>query len=374
MKKRILKIAVALVLVMATVLCFASCGNTAAKVDDAKSASGSFDGITWSYDEKTYTLTVGGSGAINFASADKAAWSAVRHSVKTVKFSGDGITEIGDYAFYYMPALTEVDIPDTVTRLGKYAFAFCSSLKSISGQLPVGLLSIGEGCFESCIAFEAVSVPSTVKSIGARAFAHCAALKTVDVSASLSKIEKWTFKGCSKIESLTMFEGNKGIEVDAQAFEGASKSFGDVVFNKSQDGKVTVTVKYVYENGSEAKTDHVEEFVKNARYDIGSPTIDGYTADKAVVSGYATEDVTVTVTYKENAVEQAPETEPADTTPETEAEKPKSKLGSIIAIVIMAIIILGIVGLVIFMVVSDKKKAGNNSAKPANKNNSKKRR
>lgn len=376
MKKTILKAALALILVCATVFCFASCGNSAAKVDEAESADGSFDGIDWEYDSKTQTLTIEGSGAINFDSADDADWKEVRHSVQEIEFDTNEITEIGDYAFYYMPELTEIEIPESVTRLGDYAFAFCSSLESIDGQLPMGLESIGEGCFESCIALETINVPSSVKSIGARAFAHCAALEVVDISASLSSIEKWTFKGCSALDSLTLHESNKEIAVDDAAFEDCEIDFSDVEFSASKDGKVMLTVKYVYEDGTEAGENYTEELTKNAHYEVGSPAIDGYTADPAVAEGYATKDTEITVTYKK-VVEAEEETEAGEEAAEeeTEAEEPKSKVGNIIAIVIMVVVIVAIIGLVIFMVISDKKNAakGNGARSAKNGKNDKKK-
>lgn len=368
MKKTIFKAALALILVCAAVFCFASCGNSAAKVDKAESADGSFDGIDWEYDSKTQTLTIEGSGAINFDSADDADWKEVRHSVQEIEFDTDEITEIGDYAFYYMPELTEIEIPEGVERLGDYAFAFCSSLESIDGQLPLGLESIGEGCFESCIALETINVPSSVKSIGARAFAHCASLEAVDISAELSAIEKWTFKGCSALESLTLHESNKDITVDEAAFEDCELDFSDAEFSALQDGKVMLTVKYVYEDGTEAGDTYTEELTKNAHYEIGTPDKEGYTADPAVVEGYVTKDTEITVTYKK-IVDTEEETEADEAVAEEESEEePKSKVGNIIAIVIMVVVIVAIIGLVIFMVISDKKNAAKGNGARSSKN------
>ena len=110
MKKRIFKIALAAILILSTVLCFAACGT--AKVADADDAEGSIEGtdISWEYDKDDKLLTVEGTGAIpDFESSESVAWYAVRHSVEEIEIS-EGITAIGDHAFYFCPELKEVSI------------------------------------------------------------------------------------------------------------------------------------------------------------------------------------------------------------------------------------------------------------------------
>ena len=59
----------------------------------------------------------------------------------------------------------------------------------------------------------------------------------------------------------------------------------------------TLTIKYVYEDGSTASSDYVKEYKAGERYDVSSPEIAGYTANKEKVSGTIASDVTKTVTY-----------------------------------------------------------------------------
>ena len=59
-----------------------------------------------------------------------------------------------------------------------------------------------------------------------------------------------------------------------------------------------LTIKYVYEDGSEAATSHSSTLTVGNTYSVNSPTINGYTADTTVVSGtMPAENVEVTVTY-----------------------------------------------------------------------------
>ncbi len=60
----------------------------------------------------------------------------------------------------------------------------------------------------------------------------------------------------------------------------------------------TLTVNYRYENGSQAAQPVTRSLTAGSSYEITSPAIEGYTADKPVVSGtIPAEDLTVTVTY-----------------------------------------------------------------------------
>lgn len=60
----------------------------------------------------------------------------------------------------------------------------------------------------------------------------------------------------------------------------------------------TLTIQYLYADGSTAAADYVESHVPGTEYSVTSPKISGYTVDKETVSGsMPAEDVTETVTY-----------------------------------------------------------------------------
>lgn len=63
----------------------------------------------------------------------------------------------------------------------------------------------------------------------------------------------------------------------------------------------TLTINYVYRDGSKAAESHIETILYGKDYSVTSPKISGYTADKLVVSGTMPADNrTVTVTYTKN--------------------------------------------------------------------------
>lgn len=55
-------------------------------------------------------------------------WYEYKYSITKVVF-GEGVTSIGDYAFFGCSGLTSVEIPDTVETMGMQAFANCTSLR-----------------------------------------------------------------------------------------------------------------------------------------------------------------------------------------------------------------------------------------------------
>lgn len=60
----------------------------------------------------------------------------------------------------------------------------------------------------------------------------------------------------------------------------------------------TLTIHYLYADGSTAAADHVESLMQGTEYSVTSPVISGYTVDKEIVSGtMPAENVTETVTY-----------------------------------------------------------------------------
>ena len=89
------------------------------------------------------------------------------------------VTSIGEFAFYYCPELTGVDIPDAVTSIGMCAFNYCDLLGNVN--LPSSLVSIGSGAFGRCPAMTSVFIPKSVTSIGQGAFSQCPGLESIQV-------------------------------------------------------------------------------------------------------------------------------------------------------------------------------------------------
>ena len=107
---------------------------------------------------------------------------------------GNGVTDIGRWAFAYCYNLTSVTIPDSVTSIGFEAFYRCSSLTSVT--VPDSVTSIGDYAFSGCSGLTSVTIPDSVMSIGKVAFSGCSGLTSVTIGNSVTSIGKYAFDGC----------------------------------------------------------------------------------------------------------------------------------------------------------------------------------
>ncbi len=114
----------------------------------------------------------------------------------------DGVTSIGNFAFYDRTSLTSVTIPDSVTSIGNFAFYSCSSLTSVT--IPDSVTSIGSSVFSGCSNLTSVAIPDSVTSIGSKAFYGCSSLTSVTIPDSVTSIGSSVFSGCSNLTSVAI--------------------------------------------------------------------------------------------------------------------------------------------------------------------------
>lgn len=164
----------------------------------------------------------------------------------------DGITEIGDKAFFSAFNLTSVTIPNSVTSIGKSSFQNCESLNTLS--LPDSVKYIGEMAFWGCFLLTNITIPNSVINIGDRAFCLCVNLVNIRVEKenavydsrencnaiintesntlitgcretlipnSVTCIGHYAFNGCYKMLSISI--PNSVISIGDWAFSGCSK-------------------------------------------------------------------------------------------------------------------------------------------------------
>ncbi|MGN0606860.1 MAG: leucine-rich repeat domain-containing protein, partial [Oscillospiraceae bacterium] len=89
------------------------------------------ENCTWSFDETTGTLTISGTGDMEYYnSLSDIPWYDYRENIKSVIIE-NGVTSIGYLAFYDCTLLTEITISDSVTYIGNHAFSYCSELTDV---------------------------------------------------------------------------------------------------------------------------------------------------------------------------------------------------------------------------------------------------
>ena len=168
---------------------------------------------------------------------------------------GEGVEEIGDYACYNLPNITNLNLPETLTSIGSNAFRGCTGLTSakipnavttvnsnafqnctgltsvhisdlaawcgisfggssanpltnahhlyLNGEevkelvVPDGVETIGSYAFYNGSEITAVTIPSSITSIGGSAFSGCTGLTSVEIPYSVTSIGKDAFKECT---------------------------------------------------------------------------------------------------------------------------------------------------------------------------------
>ena len=204
------------------------------------------DGLTYTYEASTQTLTITGNGAMSNYGYSDTPWYAYRNKIKNIIIA-EGATSIGNCAFYGCSGLISITIPEGVTSIGNVAFALCSGLSSIT--IPNSVTSIGSRAFDRCRNLPFVSIGDGVTSIGSDAFRDCSSISRVELNSNaivsqaysyssslnnifgsqvkeyilgdkVKSIGNYAFYGCSGLTSITI--SNSVTYIGNAAFAGCS--------------------------------------------------------------------------------------------------------------------------------------------------------
>ena len=177
---------------------------------DEVADEGTAGNLKWSL-TKAGELTVSGNGAIpDYSSDSLAPWSELGVSTIVIE---DGVTGIGDYAFYQSGALN-VYIPDSVTSIGQSAF-YGSALLAVT--IPGSVETIGNSAFRNCANLTSASVSEGLEIIGDNAFRGCTALTHIDFPASITSVGAGAFMDCTEMVSVRFMPGGE-VEIGDNLF------------------------------------------------------------------------------------------------------------------------------------------------------------
>jgi len=202
------------------------------------------------------TLTISGTGAMpnfDFPHGNLAPWwnyeaLGMLTSFGNFKLEGelkkvvikDGVTNVGDYALFFLPAATQVTLPESVTRIGRYGIAMCSKLTGMSipkgvteigdfglagdgltaVTLPDGLQSLGRGAFDTCASLTNTTLPAAITAVPGKCFADCTKLLNVKYAGTVTAIGDLAFESCKALTAAPIPE--TVTTIDKAAFTGCT--------------------------------------------------------------------------------------------------------------------------------------------------------
>ena len=189
--KKILAVAIVLVMIVAMVACEASKGDLTSIND--------YVAPNYTYVTETGTFTfaeAGGNTAVITGYVGKAEPHAVvipaEVTVASLEENANNednvrkIVGIDDQAFYYCTALTAITIPANVQKIGDHAFSQCKNITSV--EIPGTVTRIGSNAFYGCSVLKISRLPNSVTSIRSSAFSGCTNLISFAIPDSITSI------------------------------------------------------------------------------------------------------------------------------------------------------------------------------------------
>ncbi len=169
------------------------------------------NGVTWSFDPIKAILVIEGSGDV-VSDASNTPFEEVRNKAITLVVK-DGITGIGDGAFYGSAKLYEAFLPSSVSKIGNQAFMSCDQLRSVN--IPSSVTTIGAQAFANDAKLNKAEIPYGVTSIEKKAFYGCSSLISISLPTTVTYIGEGAFKYCTYVQELTV---SGSAEIGKEAF------------------------------------------------------------------------------------------------------------------------------------------------------------
>ena len=188
----------------------------------------------------------------------------------------EGVTSVGNGAFYSKGYIRYLQLPSTLIRIGDEAFAPSDSADfGIKGTLtlPSGLKSIGKNAFRGCSGLTGdLIIPDSVTEIGTGAFEGCTGFQgKLVLSKNLTNIDDYTFEGCGFTGSLYFPDGLKNI--GKAAFESCAGFTGGLTFPRTLETIGDSAFNYCQGlNGTLSFPDDINSIGKSAFYKDSSLT------------------------------------------------------------------------------------------------------
>lgn len=202
------------------------------------------DGLTWTFDDVTGTLTVSGEGEMtDFWSTSEIPWFNFREDVKHAVFE-DGVTNVPYSIFYDCQNLETVTFGKDIEEIDSGFIDACNTVKSFavsadnnyfytdkfgvlyskeygfielvkypggsertSYVIPDGVVTISSSAFQFSNNLTSVTVGDDVECIEYRAFSNCSALESFEIPDSVWEIHQYFLDNCVSLKTLKIGSG-----------------------------------------------------------------------------------------------------------------------------------------------------------------------
>ena len=196
------------------------------------------ENLTWVLDISTGKLKISGKGEMEkYNYSPNSPWYDDRAYIKSIDVE-NGVTSIGDYAFYNCIYVESVKLPNTLIKIGEYAFYNLKLLNSI--DLPNNIEKIGQSAFIFCKSIESIKIPNKLQVLEKSIFSNCYKLNKIVVSASVKEIMENAFASNAAYQREIDFLGDMP-KFDSAAFTNSdnttiyyhcnNKTWDKVLFN-----------------------------------------------------------------------------------------------------------------------------------------------
>lgn len=264
------------------------------------------DEITWSLSDGHLVLE-GTEDMTDYSESEFAPWNEIREKIQSITIS-EGITDIGELAFYHCENLESVTLPDSLLSIGDYAFAGCKNLKQVlfgnalksigqsafdsceslvNVRLPESLYTLKEKAFYRCSSLGGITIPYNTMDLGVNVFGYCYSLSYVQILAPIKELPYWSFYGCTLLDELWLPDTIDTIQENAMA--------------------ECPELSYVNYGGFEVIRTEIEQMLKEPAAIVKDPSID------REVEYRESENSIITITQtQQNVVDKDGNSAPAD--------------------------------------------------------------
>jgi len=231
--------------------------------------------VAW-YDESADLLTIKGTGnmadyIVSNGHPDERPWIDYIERVETIVLE-EGVTSIGNFAFYGCSQLVKTVISRTVETIGEAAYKK-TTLITLDFDKGSSLKKIKTGAFKGTKIYD-LRLPDTLTEIGIDAFRTCESLTCVNLGNGVKKVGNGAFAYCRELNKF-VFEGTSAPDCYPNAFTESGIEIVDVVLNYHAENFCGRTVNLVDTSQltCKSKTDEITERLEDVEDQANENTL-----------------------------------------------------------------------------------------------------